>query len=70
MRSLHSFLHRVLHFLHPHSCTLECPRLIHLLPRLRERLLARRAEQEEGEEYVFPEVAWAYADFPLPPMAG
>ena len=35
------------------------PRLIHLLPALRERLLARKA-QEEGEEYVFPETARKY----------
>lgn len=36
------------------------PRYIHLLPELRERLLARRAAQEEGEEYVFPETARKY----------
>ena len=36
------------------------PRYIHLLPELRERLLARRVAQEEGEEFVFPEAARKY----------
>lgn len=36
------------------------PRFIHLIPVLRERLLARKAEQAEGEEYVFPETARKY----------
>lgn len=35
------------------------PRLIHLLPQLRERLLARK-EQVGGGEYVFPETAAQY----------
>lgn len=40
------------------------PRHIHLLPQLRERLLARKEQQETGEEYVFPESAAQYERAP------
>lgn len=40
------------------------PRFIHLLPALRERLLVRKEQQEEGEEYVFPESARKYLNSP------
>lgn len=36
------------------------PRYIHIIAPLRERLLARKEQQEEGEEFVFPETARKY----------
>lgn len=45
------------------------PRLIHLLPQLRERLLARK-EQVGGGEYVFPETAVQYLRSASPISSG